>query len=37
MESMKTVFEVALCWADEYIEINEFDLRRNDDEAERIF
>ena len=28
MENMKTVFEVVLCWADEYIKINEFDLRR---------
>jgi hypothetical protein len=34
MENIKTVFKVALCWGDYYIKINEFNLRRDKDEAE---
>jgi hypothetical protein len=34
MENINIVFKVALCWADEYIKSNEFNLRRDSDEAE---
>jgi len=34
MGNMKTVFEVALCWGNQYIKSNEFNLRRDHDEAE---
>jgi hypothetical protein len=34
MENIEIVFKVALCWADEYIKIDEFNLRRDNDEAE---
>jgi len=37
MENINIVFKVALRWADEYIKNNEFDLRRDNDETERIF
>jgi hypothetical protein len=37
MENVKTVLKVALCWADQYINSIEFNLRRDNDEAESIF